>query len=64
MLGEQLFGDIDNEETNIAYSLLEVILNIPAEERKKLVQNIVICGGTSMVMGFYRRFVKNHNVVI
>jgi actin-related protein len=57
MLGEHLFGDIDNEELNIVYSLLEVITNIPAEERKKLVQNIVISGGTSMLMGFYRRFV-------
>jgi actin-related protein len=56
-LGEYFFGNINNEEQNLAYSLLKVILGIPNEDRKKLCQNIVLCGGGTMVVGFVKRIV-------
>ncbi len=57
-LGELLFGETRNDEINIAFSLLKVISKIPNEDRKKLCQNIIISGGTSMIVGFFRRIVK------
>jgi actin-related protein len=63
-LGELLFGNVNNEEINIAYSLLNVIKSLYNEDRKKLIQNIVLTGGSTMFIGFYKRFVKiNINII-
>jgi len=63
-LGEKLFGNFNRDEINIAYSLLNVIKNINCEDRKKLSQNIILSGGTSMLMGFYRRFIEEIYFII
>jgi len=63
-LGEKLFGEFESDEQNVAYSLLKVIQKIPCELRKTLVQNVVICGGTSMILGCYKRFVEEINHII
>lgn len=60
-LGEKLFGNPEDEEFNIAYSLLKVLSKINCEDRKKLSQNIVLSGGTTMLMGFYRRLIDEIN---
>jgi hypothetical protein len=60
-LGEKLFGNIESDEINIAYSLLKVIKTINCEDRKKLCQNIILSGGTSMIIGFYRRLIEEIN---
>jgi actin-related protein 10 len=57
VLGETFFGDANNEEINIAYSLLKVILDLKNEDRRKLSQNIVLSGGSSMLMGFYKKLI-------
>jgi actin-related protein len=57
-LGEYFFGNINNDELNIAYSLLKVLMNLPNEDRNKLCRNIVISGGGSMAVGFYKRLVR------
>lgn len=44
---EVLFGDIENEEGNIAYTFLQSILKLEASTIKKTVQNIVFSGGIS-----------------
>jgi actin-related protein len=56
-LGDYFFGNIDDDEMNIAYSLLKVLLKIPNEDRAKLCKNIIISGGGSMAVGFYKRLV-------
>lgn len=54
-IGEKLFDKMD--EYNISYQLLDFIQKkIPNEIRKKLVSNIVLSGGLTMLFGFYRRF--------
>jgi actin-related protein 10 len=58
-LGEKFFEDINggDGEINICYSLLKVILSLSNEDRRKLSGNIILSGGGSMLMGFYRRFI-------
>jgi actin-related protein len=60
-LGEFFFGNVRNDEINIAYSLLNVILSLNNEDRKKLSQNIILSGGCSMLIGFYRRLIDEIN---
>jgi actin-related protein 10 len=62
-LGEKIFGDYDMDEINIAISLLQVIQTIPCEVRKSCVQNIVLSGGTSMILGCYRRLAEEINSI-
>jgi len=63
-LGEKLFGEFETDEANVAYTLLKVIQKTPCEIRKTLVQNIVLSGGTSMILGCYKRFVEEINYII
>jgi actin-related protein 10 len=57
-IGTKFFGDInDEDQINIAYSLLKCIKNLPCEDRKKLSSNIILNGGLTMTVGFYKRFV-------
>lgn len=60
-IGENFFGNVRNDEINIAYSLLKVILSLKNEDRKKLSQNIILAGGCSMLIGFYRRLIDEIN---
>jgi len=57
-LGTRFFGDYLNcEEINFAYELLKCIKKLACEDRKKLASNIVLNGGLSMTIGFYKRLV-------
>ena len=54
---EVCFGDIDNEEPNIAASVLRSVLKLNLEVRILVAQNIVLAGGSVMVPGFKLRLV-------
>ena len=56
-IGELLF-DV-NGENSLAYALCDIILNkIPSEIKKKVVSNIILSGGMTMLYGFYKRFIE------
>lgn len=58
-LGTRFFGDyVNSDEINFAYELLKSIKNLPCEDRKKLAGNIILNGGLTMTIGFYKRLVK------
>ncbi len=57
LLGEKFFGDYEEEEENIAYTLLKVVQSLPCEAKKTCMQNIVLSGGGSMILGCYKRIV-------
>lgn len=58
-IGSKFFGDFCNEdEVNLAYSLLKCLKNLHCEDRKKLCGNIILNGGLTMTVGFYKRFVS------
>lgn len=60
-LGTKFFGDYANcDEINFAYELLKSIKNLPCEDRKKLAGNIILNGGLTMTIGFYKRLVKTN----
>ncbi len=63
-LGENYFGDISQDKCNVAYSLLKVIQKIYNEDRKKLCQNVVLSGGSTMLIGFYKRLLDEINYFI
>ncbi|KAI0212711.1 Actin-related protein 10 [Lamellibrachia satsuma] len=48
----------DAEETSVATLLLEAILKSPVDARKILAENIVVTGGTSMLLGFKARLAE------
>lgn len=59
ILGNKFFGDYANsDETNYAYEILKCIKSIACEDRKKLAGNILLNGGLTMCIGFYRRLVS------
>lgn len=63
ILGEKLFGE--NSENNLAYIILSTLLNkVPCEIRKKISSNIILCGGLTMMNGFYQRMMDelNYNI--
>jgi len=64
-IGTKFFGDVnDEDEVNLAYSLLKCIKNLPCEDRKKLAGNIILNGGLTMTVGFYKRLVSlNYNIL-
>lgn len=58
-IGTKFFGEIGNEdEVNIAYDVLRCIKNLNCEDRKKLAGNIILNGGLTMTVGFFKRFVS------
>ena len=57
-LGEKMFGDYQNNDVNIAYSFMQVLMRVSNEDRKKLCQNVVLCGGISMLLGVQKRFTE------
>jgi len=62
-LGEKLFGDYRNNDVNIAYSFMQVLMRVSNEDRKKLSQNVVLCGGVSMLLGVLKRFTEEVEVL-
>ena len=52
---EVLFGDVEREEPNIAYSVCESLLKLSPEIRGLPAQNIVLAGGSCMIPGFSLR---------
>eukprot|EP00347_Sterkiella_histriomuscorum_P021410 403334071 len=55
---EFLFGDTNEEESNIAYSILHSVKKLNCENRGRAVQNIIISGGSSMIPGFKTRLLQ------
>lgn len=53
---EVLFGDIENEETNVAYTFLKSVLKLENSIVKKTVQNVIFSGGITQIKGFASRF--------
>ena len=49
---ETCFGDPENEQPNIAASILRSILKLNSDLRILVCQNIIVYGGTSMIPGF------------
>ncbi|KRX00266.1 hypothetical protein PPERSA_10765 [Pseudocohnilembus persalinus] len=54
--GEILFGNVENEETNIAYSFLSALKKLDPLTVKKQVQNVIFSGGVTQIKGFISRF--------
>jgi len=52
---EGLFGDPENEETNIAASILDSVSKVNVSARKKVTQCIVLSGGITMIPNFAKR---------
>jgi len=52
---ESLFGDPENEEINIAVSILDSISKVNVSARKKVTQCIVLSGGVTMIPNFAKR---------
>lgn len=53
--GELFFGNFEEEEPNIAESILKSLLKLGVENRIMACQNIVVSGGGSMIPGFKAR---------
>ena len=63
IVGEKLFEE--NSESNLAYIVLNTLLNkVPCEIRRKVGSNIVLNGGMTMLNGFYQRFVDELSFVM
>ena len=52
---EIFFGKYENDENNIAVSVLRALLHCDIDTRKGLIGKIVVCGGCSMISGFIER---------
>lgn len=55
MAMEVCFGDVDEEEPNLAYSILKSIMKTSMENRGRCLQNIILAGGGCMIPGFKLR---------
>jgi actin-related protein len=51
-----LFGDVDNDETNIAYDVLKSLEKVDISCLKKVCGNLIISGGCVLIKNFMRRF--------
>lgn len=56
--GESLFGNIHEEEENIAYTILSSIMNAPLNLKAILLSKMIISGGVCMIPGFKRRLIE------
>lgn len=56
--GEVLFGDVEEEEENVAYTALKAVLSAPISARVNLATKIILAGGACMLPGFKRRFLQ------
>ena len=53
---EVMFGNYDSNQHNIAAGVLKSLLKCDIDTRKGLINNIILCGGGSMIPGFQERF--------
>lgn len=49
-----LFPD-DNDRLGLPYIILDSIMKCPLDMRRQLAENILLIGGTTMIMGLYSR---------
>jgi len=61
---EICFGDPTNDEANIAASILRSLMQLGADVRVLVCQNIVLAGGSCMVPGFKLRLTQEMNYLI
>jgi actin-related protein len=61
---EVCFGDPDEEEPNLAASILRSVLKLTPDVRVLVVQNIVLAGGSCMVPGFKLRVQQEMDYLI
>ena len=61
---EVCFGDTENEEPNIAASILRSILALGVDLRGLACQNIILAGGSCMVPGFKLRLLQEMHFLI
>lgn len=53
---ETLFGDVENEEQNLAYMFLQSVAKLDVSVQKKIIQNCVLAGGVTQAKNFVQRF--------
>ena len=56
---KNIYGNPDNQEYNIAYSLLEILDRIPIEMLDAVCSNIVLAGGLWRIKGMQTYFKKS-----
>ena len=61
---EVCFGDTENEEPNIAASILRSILALAIDLRGLACQNIILAGGSCMIPGFKLRLLQEMHFLI
>jgi len=61
---EICFGDPENDETNIAASILRSLNAVGADIRILVCQNIILAGGSCMVPGFKLRLLQEIKLLI
>lgn len=64
VVGEALFRPsiLGLEEHGIVEQLVQTISSVSSENQRQLLENTVICGGTSSMIGFEERFQKESNL--
>lgn len=64
MAAEVCFGEVENEEPNLAYSILSSVMKLNVDNRSQVLQNIVLSGGSCMIPGFKPRLLQEiHHLV-
>jgi hypothetical protein len=58
---DSLFGRNLSDNCNVAHSVCDALLKCPPSVRAAVVQNVIVCGGTSQLQGFAQRFVAELN---
>eukprot|EP01017_Pseudomicrothorax_dubius_P012493 TRINITY_DN1520_c0_g1_i1.p1 TRINITY_DN1520_c0_g1~~TRINITY_DN1520_c0_g1_i1.p1 ORF type:complete len:324 (+),score=66.26 TRINITY_DN1520_c0_g1_i1:301-1272(+) len=51
-----LFGDVDNDEPNIAYAFCQSLAQTDINCVRKVCRNVILSGGCAMLKGFVKRF--------
>ncbi|XP_008804695.1 actin-related protein 7 [Phoenix dactylifera] len=64
IIGEALFQPsiLGLEEYGIVEQLVRIISSVSSENHRQLLENIVLCGGTTSMIGFEERFQKEANL--
>ncbi len=58
MAAEVCFGNVDLEEANLAFSILQSVMKTGIEVRGLILQNIVLAGGSCMLPDFKKRLLQ------
>mmetsp|Transcript_11396 Transcript_11396/g.15333 ORF Transcript_11396/g.15333 Transcript_11396/m.15333 type:complete len:228 (+) Transcript_11396:522-1205(+) len=61
---EACYGDPDEEEPNLAYSLCQSLLKMTHENRMRSAQNVMLVGGSTMIPGFRKRLIQEVKAMI